>query len=584
MVDEVKKVFEGAERIGVVGSPSSTGGFTVDILGTAVSKRLVGNLIIFNYTQEGKDHYALGQITEITMQNVWTQDPTMRGLIRQKGRVDPITERQDVHTAEMTISSVFVKTESGVEQSILGTVPSTGTPIKLLNEDVMNALLKNYQKELFYLGRAYGTNVKLPMWFKHFGTGNFGVGEAYHIGVFGKTGSGKSVLARMMMLGYAQHKEMSIFVLDPQGEFSRDAKGETPIKKILTEKLNRNVEVYDLHNLVLTGGDLFKKILVNSGFFERLGIYHETNRMQAADQIERILSSRARGRQASLAQPVAPFNAHTREAFNRVWEALQTDEVLRRIYSGRDYQERVRSTLESSDTDEFYNLWMRITNLFKYQGKQNVIKIKDLVKKIHDKKGNIIIIDLSETDVPEDMFWNDTIKLIVIGEFLDRITQEAEAKYKKNELLNSLVIIDEAHRLAPRERIENEDIERVRRTLIDAIRTTRKFGLGWMFISQTLSSLDREIINQIRIYVFGFGLAWGVERQALREIIGGAEEAIRLYQMFRDPQSSLGKREYPFMTIGPISPLSFSGTPLFFTALEYPDEFLKVNFGVENEG
>ena len=585
MIDEIKKAFDEAERIGVVGSPSSTGGFTIDILGAAVSKRLVGNLIIFNYTQDGKDHYALGQITEITMQNVWTQDPTMRGLIRQKGRVDPITERQDVHTAKMTISSVFAKTERGVEQSILGTIPSTGTPIKLLNENIMNALLKDYKEELFYLGRVYGTNVKLPMWLKHFGSGNFGVGEAYHIGVFGKTGSGKSVLAKMMMLGYARHREMSIFVLDPQGEFTRDARGDTPIKRILVEKLGRKIEVYDLHNLVLTGWDLFKKILVNSGFFEKLGIYHETNKIQAANEVERALrSSRA---QTSLTEQdsgqIPPYNAYKKRAFDRVWEALGNETVQSRIYTSRDTRERLRTTYESSDPEEFYNLWKKVANLFKFERKTNAVKIIDLVKKINDSEGSIVIIDLSESDVPKDMLWNDSIKLIVIGEFLDKITQEAEDKYKSNTLLNCLVIIDEAHRLAPREKTENEDLERVKASLKDAIRTTRKYGLGWMFISQTLSSLDREIINQIRIYVFGFGLAWGVERQALREIIGGAEEAIRLYQMFRDPQSSLGKREYPFMTIGPISPLSFSGTPLFFTALEYPDEFLNVNFGVENE-
>lgn len=52
--------------------------------------------------------------------------------------------------------------------------------------------------------------------------------------------------------------------------------------------------------------------------------------------------------------------------------------------------------------------------------------------------------------------------------------------------------------------------------------------------------------------------------------------------MFRDPQSSLGEKEYPFMTIGPISPLSFSGTPLFFTALKYPKDFLNINFGVRD--
>jgi hypothetical protein len=31
------------------------------------------------------------------------------------------------------------------------------------------------------------------------------------------------------------------------------------------------------------------------------------------------------------------------------------------------------------------------------------------------------------------------------------------------------------------------------------------------------------------------------------------------------------------MTIGPVSPLSFSGTPLFFNAYNTPDEFLSVN-------
>ena len=84
----------------------------------------------------------------------------------------------------------------------------------------------------------------------------------------------------------------------------------------------------------------------------------------------------------------------------------------------------------------------------------------------------------------------------------------------------------------------------LRNSLIVAILTTRKYGLGWMFISQTLSSLHREIISQIRVYVFGFGLGWGTERYALTDIIGGAEDAIQLYQMFRDPQSSLGERTH----------------------------------------
>ncbi len=51
--------------------------------------------------------------------------------------------------------------------------------------------------------------------------------------------------------------------------------------------------------------------------------------------------------------------------------------------------------------------------------------------------------------------------------------------------------------------------------------------------------------------------------------------------MFKDPQSSPKQKEYSFMTVGPVSPLSFSGILLFFTALHYPDDFVKSNtFGV----
>ena len=100
-----------------------------------------------------------------------------------------------------------------------------------------------------------------------------------------------------------------------------------------------------------------------------------------------------------------------------------------------------------------------------------------------------------------------------------------------------------------------------------------------MFISQTLSSLDKAIIEQLRIYLFGFGLSMGTEFIALRELIGGSQTSLNLYQTFRDPQSAfdLKTKEYPFMTVGPVSPLSFAGTPLFFTAFNNTKEFIESN-------
>jgi len=567
----LKQIIERAERIGVIGSPSSTSNLTIDILGTAVNKRLVGNLSVFEYDQEGREHYALGQIVEIQMRNVWTQDPTMRGLIRQKGRVDPITERQDTHTATMSISSVFQIQGDRVDQSLFGTVPPTGTSIKLMNKEVMGSILRDYQEQLFYLGSAYGTNIPLPMWFKHFGSGEQGAGEAYHIGIFGKTGSGKSVLAKMILSAYAKHDEMSIFILDPQGEFSRDFSKDSMLKTI-AERSRRNVEVYHVHDLALTGWNLFNKILVNSGFLNKLGIFFETNRWQAAYQIEKILKDNCPEKERHKIL----WNAHRRQLFDTVWRRLQEEDVLSHIYSGEDGRKRVLYTIENADKEEWYKEWQKITNLFAFEGKPRGTSIKNLVEKI-EKKENLVVIDLSGIQIPENLYWNEEIKFIVIGQFLNLIGKKAEEKYKAEQLLNGLVIIDEAHRLAPRQRLENEDLEAVRTYLVDAVRTTRKFGLGWMFISQTLSSLHRDIINQIRIYLFGFGLGWGVERDALLEIIGGQRESMALYQRFRDPQSSLREKEYSFMSYGPISPLSFSGTPLFFNAYHFPEEFSEKN-------
>lgn len=577
----VDRVFSNAERIGVLGSPSSTAELNVDILGTAVHKKLVGNLGVFQYVQDETPHYALGQITEIEMKNVWTQDPTMRGIIRQKGEVDPITEKQDTHAAKMTVSSVFADGTDGLEPSMLGTVPATGTSIRLLNEDIMKALLADYKDEIFYLGEAYGTDVNLPMWFKHFGTGSSGAGEAYHIGIFGKTGSGKSVLAKMMMLGYARHSEMNIFILDPQGEFSKDLKETNKIKQILFEELNREVDFHDLHNIVLTGDELFKDILVNSRFFDDLGVFSEDNKVRAANTLVEILKGNVEGTNLEgvdkWKQELPPYEYYKKDAFGRIWTALSDENIQSMIYTSDEPRERLKTRYRSADSETFRKKWQQIANLFKFDGRERAIKIKELVKEIGGS-GSLVVIDLSESEVPEDILWNDSMRLVVIGEILERLANEAERRYKEDELLNCLVVLDEAHRLAPRNRPENDNLQQIKSTLIDAVRTTRKYGLGWSFISQTLSSIDSEIIKQIRIYVLGFGLALGAERRALMDIVGGANEAIGLYETFRDPHSSLGEKEFPFMAYGPISPLSFSGSPLFFNALKYPDEFAKVNF------
>jgi hypothetical protein len=225
--------------------------------------------------------------------------------------------------------------------------------------------------------------------------------------------------------------------------------------------------------------------------------------------------------------------------------------------------------------------WDRTIRFFTGEEKQSASQIVGAALS-GGRSGNrpMVVVDLSEkpSGITQSV-WDNRIKPLLIDRFLDELARQAERAYQERESLNTLVVLDEAHRLAPQGRIANERSARVRDNLVDGVRTTRKYGLGWMFLSQTLSSLDTEIVQQLRISFFGFGLSMGAEYEKLRQLIGGQRQSMRLYQRFRDPQSAfdVASREYSFMTTGPVSPLSFAGTPLFFNAFTDVDEFIGAN-------
>jgi len=571
----LSQLVDQAERIGVIGSPSSTTELALDILASAVTKKLVGELALFRYLQDSVDHYALGQITEIALRNIWHEDPTMRSLIRQRGKVDAVSERQDTHQGEMIVSAVFSDQNGKYRPSSLGTVPATGTHIQLVDDQVLDMLLAPYKEQIFYLGHVYGSKPQLPLWFKHFDTGVDGAGEAYHLGIFGKTGSGKSVLAKMIMLAYARYKKMGILVIDPQGEFSQDALGtgvlgsfQLPVKELLVG-LNKTTKVIGVQNLILDRRELFAQILYESSFFEKLSFSKGENREIAAN----ILGDNLEKKNIKLT------DLHQRESFDLAWSLLGQENIQKIFYRSAASRDRFNSVYAEANPDEFYkDIWLPIAQLFD-ETRPNAQKVENILYSLFNAKDKpLIIVDLSAKG-ETGLFWNDTIQALVIKRLLEGIRFSAERAYAQKQNLNTLVLMDEAHRLAPAENPDNDTMKQIRNIFIDSVRTTRKYGVGWMFISQTLSSLHREIAQQLRIFFFGFGLGMGTEFQALRNLVGGRSNALELYQLFRDPQSSfdIGSRDYSFMTIGPVSPLSFAGTPLFLNAFNTPSEFLRTN-------
>ena len=169
-----------SNKIGVIGSPSSTVNIIIDILGGAATRKLIGELAYFQFIQDGNPHYAIGQITEVELDNPMLEDSTMRSLIREKGHIETVSGLQDTHRGRLTLSAVFGEENGTYFPSLLGTVPPS---VNLIDDKFLDTLLGRYLSEIFYLGRVYGSTPRLPLWFKHFGRGENGAGEAYHLGV-----------------------------------------------------------------------------------------------------------------------------------------------------------------------------------------------------------------------------------------------------------------------------------------------------------------------------------------------------------------------------------------------------------------
>jgi hypothetical protein len=225
---------------------------------------------------------------------------------------------------------------------------------------------------------------------------------------------------------------------------------------------------------------------------------------------------------------------------------------------------------------KLFGIWEPVARLFVPDPTRK--RLGDLLREICPPAGGtrkIVSIDLSELS----RFFDPEGVAILLNEIFERLERIAGEKYYHGEpLINLLIVIDEAHRFIPSGRVEDEDVNRLKVTLTRASRETRKFGLGWMFISTSIAGLEAEVLKQMRIYFFGYGLCWGTELRALRDLIGD-ERCINLYRTFRDPSTliAMGGKEYPFMVYGPFSPLSASGDPLFFKALDYDSKFCQIN-------
>lgn len=570
--------------VGVIGSPSDTFEAVVDILEISAEDKLLGELVYFLVPEGKRQVLALGQVTDIKTENKWHEEPSFKAVIKRHGKLPHLSGVADNRIAKITVQSTF---NLGVEDEPvphkLANSPSTGELVRRMNDPLMDKLLAHISKnfKLFHMGKAYGTDVRIPFWFKHFGEGQNGAGDAYHIGVFGRTGSGKTSTAARMVCGYASNnKDMSILILDPQEQFYIDS-------KVLPDKIDESgnrkqhsfkeeIEGLGMQFRALKVPDdiyfsndaaLFAELLNSSGFIEKTFNLKSVEKQQLMqDSIADYIESRKQDPHFDLAQEqpqkllvdmLTRFNTHK----SKSEQAEKCSYYISNVYAKGQYRNNLSGRV-SDNLDELvagksiknFNLWDAVLKLFKSQtGK---ISIDTLVHDVINKPGFTYILNISGRGSLK--LASENLQALIIQLIGQKVIEYGEDLYSKGKKSNCLLVMDEAHRYIS----SNSGDPRIReltKHIIDSVRTTRKYGVGYMFITQTIESLDDEILQQMRIFSFGYGLTIGKEFRTIKDIIGD-DNAAKFYRSFIDPSSN-GK--YPFMFHGPISPLSFTGSPLF---------------------
>jgi DNA helicase HerA-like ATPase len=151
----------------------------------------------------------------------------------------------------------------------------------------------------------------------------------------------------------------------------------------------------------------------------------------------------------------------------------------------------------------------------------------------------VVLIDISERGNPR--FWTEELQRRILARLLNVLYVRASQTINATQGVNVLVLLDEAHRHAPSGHLESgSQAEVLRSVLRRAVRETRKYGVGWFLISQTLGGIDNEILQQLRILFFGFGLALGDEFRKLGEYAGET----------RGPWNSTSRSEIPTVLHG----------------------------------
>jgi len=447
---------------------------------------------------ESDGDVLLGRISNVDLTNPVHGDDTFAPYIMMHGKVPEWSKEVDIERSKVeVISMVDRETKTRIPHR---RNPSSGTDIVTATDYDLEQF-RNERRHYAVLGHIPNSGLRATIINRHHG--NFdsgGYGEARHCCIFGQNGSGKTVHATALIAAkLAAHPDMGLLMPDTAGDLSdptKHSRGDFVWNYAeVLEQAGVRLDIVDIGDIRLTSRGVLKGLL---GPFFR--IHQSMDGEKAATLAGRVVewmfdgdvvSSDLTGDRVLDGMIRHIGNVYAKNSRNEKIEDAENlrDEPGRRRAFDRDLAE-IRKFFDGRET---------LRNL-----------IRDVLR---NSRKVIIRMDDSHLRAEQQEY--------VMREVMADLTREAQKIYQggKGGTCNALVVLDEGARWVPEGNSDNGGIGPI---IERAFRETRKYGLGWMVISQRPSDVSKAVLTQSHTRWFGRGVGTGNDGKHLENHVGKA--------------------------------------------------------------
>lgn len=469
------------------------GSLQVTVLSRAKGTPLVGRLATLPIHANGNKQLVLARITTVDMTNPVHGDEHFQQIIADQGGIEYYSNDCDVWTATVDIVSAI--DDASGEFTGISCPPHSGTRLTLVDPDTQ-ARFRLDKVHYFNVGHLPGQPENLvSLTNRSFGPyEDGGYGEAKHSVVIGQNGSGKTVLALSNLAArLVANKSMGCFVPDTAGDITKGgshSKGEFKFNfNELLEEGGRGAELLGIEDIRLTSKTGWSRFA--EPFFKKQFNMH----IEKAEEMARRVSDALFDKEVDI----------TQASGDKVLEAVLT--FIQSIYTG------AKRTEKAAEVDEIRNDPRRFKAFCDrydkdvahfFRGKHVV---DDLIRGFLTS-GKIYLVNMASL--------SQDAQQKVMYEIFYKVKKTAEVQFKiSGQTFNGIIALDEGPRWVP-----EGGSDEVTKVIVDAYNTTRKYGIGWMIISQRVASIKKDVIAQAHTLYFGRGLGVGADLEHLKQQLG----------------------------------------------------------------